>query len=496
MKITVSFLDELEKQIRLNEAPSLRGLTAIRSKDLPRALVGRYANLLRRMGGAKYALKLLNPIVRKKTGHANNNEIIEYAACLTRLSLFDESIDLLHTIKNESSPEIYFELAMAHVFKWEYPAARIFFEKYLLSPGLSEYKRCVGEINLAAGFIYLGDISAASQALDNVVAKAKKEEFHMLCGNALELLGEIAILKKDYAGAENYLKEASSLLGSSNPRYVLYLEKWRAIRRVLQENGSPKSIQDLLPVRNQAAKIRDWNTLREIELFKSMATDDLQGITDLYYSVPYPEYRKRILALWKKPFRINESYDKKIGPHPTREGKIFDIAKGRDLKSGRGLRVGHATHRLLECLTSDFYAPFSTTRIYSSVFKDAFFNPETSPQQVYEVIKRLNLWFSKNDLDLQILRGQGGYRLRSKEGYILRISESPQNRTRLNDFLENLSEHNLIENFSVSMVEENLDLPRRTATRMLAEATDLGWLTRSGGGHSTRYSQTNLRKVS
>lgn len=495
MKITVSFLDELEKLIRLNQAPSLKGLTSVRSKDLPRALVCRYANLLRRMGGAKSALTLLNPIVRKKTGHPSNSQIIEYAACLTRLSLVDESIELLNSIKGDASAEIHFELAMAHVSKWDYQTAKTFFEKFLLSPSLSEYKRCVGEINVAASCIYINQTDEAMRILNSVLVKTKREQFKLLCGNILELMGEIAILQKDYASAEKYLQEAGLFLGSSNPRYILFIEKWRTIRQLLQDKGSPESVAKLNSVRSKAAKIRDWNTIREIELFTAIATNDLEKITDLYYSVPYPEYRKRILSLWGKPFKVSASYEKRIGPRTTGVGKIFDVAKGKDLKSGVQLSVGQAPHRLLECLTSDFYAPFSTTMIYSHVFKNTFFNPETSPQQVYEVIKRLNLWLEDNKLDLRILRGEGGYRLRTKDGYILRIGESPQNRTRLNDFLDGLLQHGLSENFSVSMVEKKLDLPRRTATRLLAEAMDQGDLIRSGGGHATRYSLKNPRKA-
>ncbi len=491
MKVTVSFLDNLEESIRLNRAPGLKRLAAIRSKDIPRPLAYRYANLLRRMGGVKSALAVLNPIVRKKTGHPNHNEIIEYAACLTRLSLVDESIGLLSSIKNDPSPEIYFELAMANVSKWEYETARTYFDKYLHSSSITEYKRCVGKLNLGACYIYTDEISEASKILRNVLVKAKAEKFRLLCGNILELLGEIAILQKNYFGAEKCLTEANLFLGSTNTRYLLYLKKWRAISRLLQEKGSTALIKDLTSLRAEAAKLRDWNNIREIELFMAIATDDLQKVTDLYYSVPYPVYRKRILRLWGKAFSVSEIYEKKIGRRPLKTGNVFDVAAGKDLKSGCQLKVGQAPHRLVQCLSSDFYAPFSTTRIFSSVFKNTFFNPETSPQQVYEIIKRLNTWFLENNLDLRVLRGEGGYRLRSEEGYILRIPEKPvSSPTRLEVFLESLWKNNLTENFSVSMVEQKLGLPRRSVTRYLGEATAEGFLVQTGGGHATRYSRS------
>ncbi len=487
MKIDVSFLDDLERRIRLNQAPKLKDLTStIRPKGIPRSLTFRYANLLKRMGGAYHAIRLLNPIIRNTTAKPSNLELIEYAACLTKLNLSEESIELLNSISNEKSPEIHFERAAAYMIQWDYLSAREHLEKFLACSENSEYRICVGELNLGASYIYTNEASKADKALKQVLDRAKKGEFKLLCGNALELLAQSSILKKDFVTAEKFLKDASTYMGTSNPRYILYIEKVKVMRQLFTEDTSPDLVKRLGALRAQAADLRNWNTLRDIELFTAIATQDDQKIHDLYYGVPYPEYRKRILSFWEKPLQLSETYDKKIGRGTPQ--KIFDVTKGIDLHSKQQLSVGKTLHRLVQCLTSDFYAPFSATRIFSIVFRGVYFNPDTSQQQVYEAIKRLNKWFQDHEIDLRVMRGQGGYRLRSEKGYILRIKGTTQILTRPDDFLTRLLDAGLSENFSLKMVVAGLKLPKRSAVRRLSEATDQGLLVRKGKGPATRYS--------
>ncbi len=488
MKIDVSFLDDLEHRIRLNQAPKLKDLTTtINPRKIPRSLVFRYANLLKRMGGVYYAIRLLNPIIRNTTKVPSNLEVIEYASCLTKLNLSDESMDLLNSIQDES-PEIHFERAAAYMSKWDYSSAREHLEKFLSCKGNSEYRICVGELNLGASYIYTNEAAKAVKVLMQVLERAQKNQFTLLCGNALELLGQSSILQKDFKTAEKFLNDASTYMGTSNPRYILYVEKVKAMSELFTGNTSPDLLKSLVNLRSKAASLKNWNTLRDIELFTAIATNDTTKIQDLYYGVPYPEYRKRILLFWGRPFELNQTYDKKIGPNQNDSRKIFDVTMGIDLHSKNQLTVGKTLHRLVQCLTSDFYAPFSTTKIFSVVFKGAFFNPDTSPQQVYEAIKRLNHWFESHEIDLKVIRGKGGYRLRSEKGYVLRIQGTTKIFTRPDEFLTKLLSSGLTKDFSLKMVVSNLNIPKRSAVRRLTEATDQGFLERYGKGRGVKYS--------
>lgn len=494
--ITVSDLDKLEEQIRTNTAPALgEVIDRIKPQHLPRSLVARYANLLRRMGGTKHALKILNPIIRNGSAKPMVSEVVEYASCLNRLSLEDESIALLNEIKDEQNPEIQYELAVAHIFKWDYGASIPHFKKYLSSPELTPYKVCVGEMNLCAAYIYTDQIQEAESLLKNLIMKIQNGGFNLLWGNALELSGIIALKKADFGSAKNFFNAAREKLASSHPRYQLYIDKWLVITQTLKEGISQDSLAEFGRLRKKAADLKDWPTLREIELFKAVATNNIESITNLYHGVPYPGYRKRILQIWGKPLKTEKFHERRIGTGagPTDSRKIFDVALGKDLFTGQQLKSGQVLHRLIQVLATDFYAPFLTTKIFSLVFSGTQFNPDTSPSQVYEVVKRLNRWFTKNKIPLTAHRGSGGYRLRANESYILRISTRFSLRSKLDNFLDNLAEFGLVEHFSAKMVEEKLNLSRRTITRLLAEGIASGKLIRHAKAQNTTYSFNKIK---
>ncbi len=477
MKVTVSFLDTLEAQIRANAAPKLEHFLNAHNYKIPRPLTARYVNLIRRMGGPKYALNILNPIVRNDSAKPTVEEIIEYATCLCRVGLVDEGIGLLNSIANEPHAEIQFELAIAYMSKWDYPKAIPYLVKYLRFKELPVYKVCVGEVNLAASYIYTNEMERAESLLKKLIVKLQKNNFSLLLGNALELRGEIALENRDFDQALKIFKESAENLKSANPRYKLYQEKWEIIVKMLKGNGSKKSLLECGQLRKKVAAIHDWNSLREIELYKAIVTNDLQGITYLYYGSPYLEYRKRIVSAWGRSLNTdNECYDRKIGPGAVQGKKVFDIAAGKDLFSGEQLKVGQNMHRLLQAVTSDFYAPFLTTRIFSLVFKDDFYNPVTSPQQVYQLVKRLNDWFTENKIPLVMKYGDAGYRLRAEEAYVLRIPTKDTVRTKIDDFLESLRSNGLVKNFEVKEILKKLPLSRRSIFRLLSEAVASGKL--------------------
>ncbi len=487
MKLTTSYLDKLEEQIRMNSAPKIESFLKSKNYEIPRKLMARYVNLLRRMGGNKYALSLLNPIVRGEIEKPSVEEKIEYASCLSRLDLVDESIALLKSMLSEPIPEIHLEIAIAYMTKWDYPNAIPHLLRYLKFKNLTLYKICVGEINLAAAYLFINESDKAESILKKLLVRVKENNFNLLWGNALELLGEISLNRKDYDSASRYFRDCGDKLQSSDPRYQLYLERWEVIIKMLRENGSKESLDLWNRIRNQSAAIFDWNSLRELELYKATVTKDVETIKNLYYGVPYPEYRKRILSTWGKPIDLVERYDRKIGPGVAQPNKIFDVGLGKDLFTSSQLKPGQAIHRLMQVLTSDFYAPFLTEKIFSQVFKEHFFNPNTSPLQVRQLINRLNKWFSKNKIPFTVKRSVAGYRLRAHEAYILRIPINSSIRTKIDEFLDQLKEQGLVKSFSVKMVMEKLDLSRRSAIRLLNEAVASGKIIRQGRAKSTVY---------
>ncbi|OQW50293.1 MAG: hypothetical protein A4S09_00425 [Proteobacteria bacterium SG_bin7] len=488
MEVTVSFLDELERKIRDNKAPKLAHLIAtIKPGKIPRPLLARYAGLIRRMGGIKYATKLLNPIIRNTAKRPQTSELIEYASCLTRLNLTKESLDILEKIREEKIPEIHYEFAAAYVSNWNYQKAIPYFESYLKFADLSPYKRVVGELNLGASYIYVNKFKEAKRSLEKVYAVATKEGFNLLAGNSCELMGEISIIENDFKKAFEYLDKAKIFLENTSSRYKLFVDKWLLVIKMLREQGSPESLRTFQAVRKSAAEFSQWNTVQELEMFKAIACNDSEKVHYCYYGTSYPELRKRVACLWGKPIENLEIYDRRIGSGPAKKKDVFDVASGRDHATGAKLKTGQNLHRLMQALSMEVYFPFSTTKLYSLVFPNLQFNPVTSPQQIYEVIKRLNLWFVENKVPLNVDRSRGGYRLRALQPYILRLKTNNSPLTKVEEFLLRIKDAGIKSGFTIGIVEEKLRLPRRSATRLLGEAVAAGLLRREGQTQSTRY---------
>ena len=487
-KITSSFLDDLEKMIRDNQAPKLSYLTReINPKKIPLNLVSRYANLLRRMGAIKYATKILNPLIRNPHSHPSNDMLIEYASCLTRLHLCEESIEILESLDDKNNFEVDFELAAAHVAQWDYEKAIPHLTKYLKNHSLPKYRIFVGQLNLGAALIYVGKMKNAESLLLKIYREAKKEDFHLLAGNACDLLSEVAITRRNFKEAANYIKMAKDILRMSSSRYNLFVERRELSLKLMTKGRSAHTLADFHRLRKKAVELKEWNTVRELEIFRAIGSNDLDQILFVYYSTGYPLLRKRIQNLWRKPIPSLEFYDRKIGPKPHKKFNVFDISMGRDLATGASLKPGQSLHRLIYALSTEVYSPYSVSKIFSLVFQGLKYNPQTSILQVYSVINRLNAWFIENKVPLCVIASSNGYRLRSNEGYTLRIKTTKTLVNKIEDFIVRLIESGIDNGFNVKAVEDSLKIPRRTAVRLLSESVHAGRLRREGHTNLTKY---------
>ena len=489
MKISVSKLDELERMIQNSNLLSVRNeVKSITAKDVPRFLVARFSNLLKRIGEIKMALKILNPIIFNPMASPEVEEIIEYASCLSRASLEDESIAMLNKIKNYSNPEIQFELAAAQIKKWNYSEAIPLLNEYINSQGQDPYRICVGKINLGAAYLYSNQLQLAENQLHQILPSVQGKGHELLCGYTLLLLTEAALLDRKLEIAEKFLNSSAQKLNNFNHRYGLYFKKWKIIIKMIKESGSKESLFGYEELRKNAAKLRNWNVICDLELFRGVASNNTEAIKHLYYGVPYQGLRNRILFVWGKPLSLELFYDRRIGPKSNEAKEIFDVTTCTDLSTGNSLKAGQTLFRLMRALSSDFYSPFLTTKIFSIVYKNTSYNPFSSSEQVYKAIRRLNDWLKKNKSPLYVESTAEGYRLRSKNPYILRLPLQFSINTSLEGFITKLASCGLVDRFSLKAVVKKLGIPNRTASRLLSDAVASGYLLRQGKGKNVNYS--------
>ena len=492
MVINTSFLNDLERKIRENNAPKLSTFVEnIRPNSIPRQQLARFASLIRRMGGVKYALSLLNPIIRNPVARPPVfAELLEYASCLNRLSLTKESIEILQTIEKQRHPEVEFEMAAAYLSVWDCKKAIPHLERFIQFSEISSYRKAVGILNLGVSFLNTNCIKEANCNFEKVYKIAVLEKFELLAGNALELLSEVAIVERNFKKAKMHLEDAHKFLKNAPARYELYAERRYLIIKLLQEKGSEDSLKKFEQVRKNATLLREWNTIREIEIFKAIATNNLSKIISIYYGTDFEQLRERIQYLWGKPIPKLEVYKRKLGLGFVKKDYAFDVSLGRDLKTGAKLKSGQVLHRVLQAVSRDYYFPYSTSKLFSVVFQESKYDPVSSPRQVYGAIKRLNLWFKKHRIPLFVEASKEGYRLRSSSGYYLLQKCSQKMINKIDEFIISLKEAGVKNGFNLKMVLETLQIPRRTALRLLSEAIKSGHLKREGYTNLTCYFYT------
>lgn len=492
MRVTTPFLDTLEENIRNNKAPSLSQLIEeIKPKDIPRGLLARYANLLRRLGGLKFAVKILNPIVRSRNSNPTSQEKLEYASCLTRLHLGEESIELLEQLKHENNSEVHFELAAAHISQWDYERAIPHLKAFLQHASIPAYRKVVGELNLGAALIYTNRTRDAEKLLLKVYNTATKEGFHLLVGNVCDLLSEIAITKREFRTALTYIKKAKEILKKSSSRYDLFVDRKYLIIKLMSHGATDEALREFSVLRKKAATLKEWNSIRELEIFRAIASRDLEKLLFVFYGTSHEQLRKRIENLWGQPIPPAKYYDRKIGPKPHKKNHIFDVTLGRDLATGARLKPGQYLHRLVRALAGEVHFPYPTSKLFSLVFQGLKYNPETSAPQVYGIINRLNYWFEENKIPLGVVASPGGYRLRSNKGYTLRIESkhtvTDKTADKINEFIFRLQETRINSGFTANMAMTALKTSKRSTIRLLTEAVNAGLLTRQGSTNLTRY---------
>ena len=95
------------------------------------------------------------------------------------------------------------------------------------------------------------------------------------------------------------------------------------------------------------------------------------------------------------------------GPKPQR---VFDLTSARESQECQ-LKNGFLLHRLLHLLTEDLYQPLTLGKIFSRLFNGEYFDPNSSPDRVHQVVKRLRAWLRSEKIPLDIQEAGGFYRL-------------------------------------------------------------------------------------
>jgi tetratricopeptide (TPR) repeat protein len=472
------FVRECDELIRAGKIPlvmeKIRALTLLQVPQKSRVSL---AKICRRAGLIEQGLRLLYPIIRQENAleaSANSLEVCEYAVLLSRNGSILEALTLLKAVPEVEAPEAMLYMGFCHVSNWNYPAAAVCFEKYLKTSADS-YSKLIARVNLVAAYIANQRLDEAETLLSETVQLAESAGATRLVGNAYELRGQVAFFQNDFSKCRAELERASQILNSTGSYDQLLIYKWLFAMQAIEEN----SVQPLLQFREKAVAANHWESVRDTDFYRLKLAFEQSAFDHLLFGTPSMPYRQRILR--EIPELPSASY-----LFGTASGPQFDVRTG-DLHGSQGELTGKKIHQMISILLKDFYAPQNMGTLFAELYPDEYFDINSSPQRVRQVLRRTRRWIESHQLPLVIQENRGGYKLFSIGDFGAKISFQSEKVDTLQAQWQKILIAFPQNPFSAEDAGTKLGVSRTTLHRLLTWALENRLLLKSGVNKSTRY---------
>jgi len=486
----VALLAEVDVLLKEGKSGAARArLLHLKTHQVPAQYRLACAKSSRRAGIPHLGLKFLNSVVRptgRLTQAATAEEIAEYGADLIGVGASSEALVLLASVKADV-PEVMLFQAFAHFAQWNYRDAIPFLERYLRHPRIQGYSRLIGLANLGSALVH-ERAPAARYVLNELVTQTQKEKLPLLEGNARLFSAELEIYDRDWRTARHHLDKAERIFSGSESLEPLFLRKWRAVLEMSQAANPTVKTAAIERVRNEALERRHWETVRDCDFHLAVCLKKPALAIHLIYGTPFASFREHLTKIFSETLEMPPAYTLELGT-VEKEGSVYslDLQTGVMGKKRAKLKVGQLPHRLLRTLASDFYRPFRGAQIHSALFPDEYFNPNSSPQRVRQLIARLRATLSENKTPLEIIESEGAYRLRATSATRLRIpNRAPLSSVGL--WVERLRQaFEGRESFTAAEVSAALETNLWTVRLALKNAKREGFLRQVGKGPASGY---------
>ena len=446
--------------------------------QVPRSARHGLAKCCRRTGLIAIGLRLLHPIIRSHKildEPVTANEVCEYSALLARNGSVHEALELLKNVDNSIAPEALLYQGQCHILKWEYSEATDYFKRFLNSKG-DEYSKLITRVNLISGYIVLSKLNEATETLKETIELVQNVGATRLLANCYELWGQVYFWQNDFSNSRMMLKRASEIFNNAQSVDQLLILKTESIMKAIEEN----SVAPLTQFRKLAMQRKNWESVREADLFMLKVTSNQSQLDHLIFGTPHVEYRRRIENL--------------VGAHPNQnyvlgndQGSQINLQTGLVTGTGK-LPLGKKIHQVIKTLTRDFYAPTNMGTLFFELYPEEYFDVDSSPFRIRQAILRTRQWLKQNNIPASIIQSQGAYRflITGDFGIKLQLEQQAVNPTltRWQQLKEKISPG---VSFTSEQICNELGWSRTTFRRLADWACDQQELLRQGTGKATTY---------
>jgi hypothetical protein len=463
----------------------------LKTQRIPRKYRLGVASVLRRLALFDKAISLLYPIVRpveKKPTPASAEEIVEYASNLIQTGCLFEGRDLLNEIGSKKFPQRDLFYAFSFFSEWDYKSAVPLLQNYVESPLITPYQKSIGEVNLFAALVAADKSDEAFKLRDKLKPQLRDSGNMLLYANCCEIESQLLIQSQNFINSEAHLKEIESLFQKLGEPYIYYIQKWSLVSKIsaaiYKKQFLNSDLNSLKEFRSKFHKNSFPEVARDCDNWLAHFSKDEKLLSTVYFGTPWFSYKEKILS--RNPWF-----------HPDSEKIIWPL-NNQNKKTPHSTKLFFESYdlpfQMLQILFSDFYSQWSTGSLFGTLYRNEYFNPQSSPQKLKQIARRAREFFKTSKIPLHLILKNGKWTLDSKkcfkfEKLPLLNQRSSKDEWTLQEFISRCKKINPNPNtwLSTGKIAKCLRMPTRTCHTYLTRALQNHLVTKKGRFKSTKY---------
>lgn len=459
----------------------------LNSSNIPRPFRQQLAKICRRAGLIHGGLRILHPIIRaqkKSEDPATAAEICEYAVLLSRNGSIQEALTLLQDVSAPDNPEAMLYTGYCHISNWDYAKSVDYIERFLNSSA-DDYSKLIARVNLISSYVVISELDKAAELLQVAIPVAEQAGATRLVGNCFELWGQVHFWRGDFTAARQSLKKAEQIFGNTQTYDQLLMNKTEAIMLALETN----SADPLLKFRKDAVLRKHRESVREADLFLLKVNFEQRDMDHLIFGTPMLPYRARI----QQVLQASPSETYLLGNAGARTldlntGKLSGQKIRRSRSPSAELNPGKKIHQVLSCLVKDFYVPRNIGTLFSDLYPDEFFDINSSPFRVRQLMMRTRQWMKEHSIPASIVQSESTYSLLINEDFGIKLSLQGEVLDSLGLRWQELQRTFSLDGaFTAEQACERLRWSRTSFRRIVDWAMQKNYVQKSGHGKSIHY---------
>ncbi len=434
------------------------------------------------------AIRFLRKFVRNperlQIASPSHFELAEYGAALTAIGARNEANNIFKEVSVQEEPQVLLYRSFNLFSKWEYQKAVELLREYTVLVQDQPYKYAVGRLNYCAALVSAEDYEHSIKELQNLHNFCSKNDFPLLKTHINQLTAMSYLGLKDYKKAIGAISSDFKKIKNENSTQSFLISKWIKLATIYDggAHDPKKELQDLI---NRSLEVQHWESFRDLSLRSSIYNKNKNDFLKVYFGTPYKSFRSgaRVQApdTWEIPQQFQVS-------NKTSGQKYLEWVSGASDNKSNSLKVGSIIHSTFQALSEDQFRPRPLGSLFSHLYPDDYFDPNSSPNRVSQAIFRLRSWCKTHKFDFQIIERDGLYQLHPGEQSGIMFGSQNLKLSKNESLLIKIQNSAISEHFTKTDVVPKYFANAMAFSRWTRWAISEGYIQTTGNTRSKSYS--------